>query len=270
MEFCRYTDRRTPTWSLVTGTAKSGYPVTALGDLDPSAPLWIDETTIRVVADMGSALEVQGIGIFAHNFDQALTVKLQANGSNVWTAPSLSVDLTIEPAYRDGFACDVWFNLTHSFSSRTYRYWSITNAGDPNSVSIAIGEIWLASTVRQLSNTDLAHDYQRRLQHLVTASTSKRGVQTVYDMGSRARGLMGHVRATSDQLDEILDWDDDQHGSARPMVVVLDPEGESQRVREPHMARFQGVEKAVESMIHDRLYDVSLAFEEMGRGELVG
>lgn len=273
MKYSRYSDLRQPTWSLATGTARTGYPVTALGDLDPSAPHWIEETTIRVVADMGSALEVQAAYLFAHTFAASTTVLLQGNATNVWTAPTLSVPITIETPYRDGFTCDAAVDLTHLFSTagaRTFRYWSITNAGDPNDVTVAIGEIWLAAAVHELTNTDLAHDYGLRFEHIVSESKSKRGVQTVYDMGSRSRSLTGRIRVVTSELDTLMDWDDDQHGKARPMVVILDENGSSQRLREPRLVRFTGVEKIAESMKHDTLYEVSVGFDELGRGELLG
>lgn len=272
MKYSRYSDRRNPTWSLVTGTARSGYAVTALNDLDPSAPHWIEETTIRVVADMGSALEVQAMWMFAHNFDAGLNVRLQANATNVWTSPSLNVPITIETAYRDGFAVDAEVDLTHLFNAaidRTYRYWSIVNTS-ANSVSVSIGEVWLASEVNWFTNNDLAHDYALPFGHLVSESKSKRGVQTVYDMGTRERSLTGRIRVNSSDLDTLLDWDDDQHGKARPMVVVLDEDASSVRLREPRLVRFTDIQKVAQSLKHDTLYDVSLGFDELGRGEVIG
>lgn len=262
MDYSRYSDRLEATYSLTTGTARAGYPASAVGSFDPSEICWANETEIALLANLGAALEVQAVFLFNHNFDAGTNVRLQATG--------IDVPITIEPAYLNGFACDAWVNLAQvvpSAVTRTKQNWTITNVGDANSRSVYIGEVWFAAVWRRLGPYTIGHTYKRGTEDISALSTSKRGVQTVYDMGTRARDLTGSVR--TDDVDTLLDWYDAQQGRVRPMVVVLDQDGATARDREPHLCRFASSRRELASIQHDALGDIAVAFQELGRGEVV-
>lgn len=262
MYYSRYDDRRIPTWSLTSGTARMGYPASALGTNDPSELCWIEETEIAVQANLGSALEVQAVFLHNHNFSAGTDVRLQATG--------IDVGFTIPTWYGNGYAPDVWIDLVAavpSVATRTKQTWTITNVGDANTVAVAIGEIWIAGTWRLLGPQSVGHDYSRSTEDLSVMSTGKRGVQTVYDFGSRARVFTGRVRTTSP--DTVLDWYDTQHGRVYPSVVVLDPAGDTVRDREPHLCRFAVSRRELVSLMHDTVGEIALPFDELGRGELI-
>jgi hypothetical protein len=275
MNVSRARDRHAATWTIQTGTAKSGYPASALGDLDPSAPCWIDETAITLVGDLGSAKELQAVFLFHHTFAEGLSVLFEANSVNSFNGGSpaapLSQLIPIPAPYFTGFGCHAWINLLEllpNAGDRTYRYVSISNVLDANDRSVAIGEIWIAGVWQALSPSSIRHDYERPEAQLVTRHQSKRGVQTVYDLGSRVRRLEAQVQFTSQAgRDQILDWFDDAHGTARPSVIVLDDQSGNRRSAEPHLVRFDSTPITPASVVHDETYSLRLSFEELGAGE---
>lgn len=270
MRYATYADFLPATWTIPTGTPRTDYGVTNLGDLDPSNPVWITGTTIRVTADLGSAQPVAAVAIIAHNFDEDLTVLVQANSSNSFGSPPLSMAITIEAPFAE-FGCNALLDLSAVLdsASRTYRFWSITNSGDSNSVSVAIGEIVFATEWRTM-DPSLRHDYRMPQTRLAAQQSSKRGVQTIYDFGARERSLIGSTRVGPTALDTVLDWCDIQRQQVRPMLVQIDENATSRRHREVRLCRFDGATIMPVSLIHNIVYDVDLAFEELGSGQVLG
>lgn len=269
MKYARYDDLVRPTWTLTTGTPQSSdYGVANLGGQpDPSLPVWIDSTSIDLRADLGADTDLGAVALIAHTFDAALNVRFQANSSSSFASPGLDEEFTIETAYNDGFTCHALIDLTALAAS--YRYLRVYNA-TANGRTVAIGDIVIATSWRTL-DPSLSLQYQRPQVHYGSKQTSKRGVQTVYDLGSRGRQLLGKMTglSTSD-LDTVLDWSDAQHQFARPMLIQLDENSGSRRGREPHLARFINATVNPTSQFHEIAYDVMMEFEELGQGELVG
>lgn len=269
MRYARYDDLIRPDWTLTTGTAQSSdYDVTNLsGEPDPSLPCWITGTSIDVRSDLGIAYDLAAVALINHTFDAALNVRFQANSSSSFTSPAVDEAFTIETAYSDGFACHALIDLTALAAH--YRYVRIYNAS-ANSRTVAIGDVVLVSEWRTL-DPSIAHAYQRPQTHYVSRQTSKRGVQSVYDLGSRSRQLLGKLNAIAPgDLDTVMDWRDEQHQSARPMLIQLDEHSTSRRGREPYLARFIQATAVPISQFHEIAYDLEMQFEELGGGELVG
>lgn len=275
MDYSRYTDRLVPTWSVIQGTERTGYEVANLGDLDPSHPLWIEENTLVVAGDLGASFEIQAIVLANHTYAEGTDVRFKCAASPLGgsPAPTTTVDLAIPiPAdYRNGFSCNAWVDVAAvlTLSNRTTRYFSIGNESDPNDRTVSIGEIWIAGVFRPLSPEDVGHDYTEPGGQIVSRQASKKGVQTVYDTGSRSRGLTAKCRTVLVGRDAVLDWRDDSHGSARPMVIVLDRESTNRRNAEPKLVRFLDVAITPVSLMHEVVYDLVLNFDELGFGEPV-
>jgi hypothetical protein len=275
MRFSRPSDRIAATWSLATGTAKSGYGVanlnTAIAGVDPSAALWIDETTIRVTADLGSPTEITMVAIFAHTCDAGLNLRFQMNSADSWGSPDVDEAFVIGSAYLNGYRPHVLLDLEAAIPSsagRTYRWISIGNPAESNSVALAIGEIWLAGTSgwRQLIPYSLRPDYQQPEGHRVVAHEStKGGVQTVYDLGVRlTRGYRGRVRTTTSGLALLRSWEADTHGPVFPSVIALDPDSADAGLAEPRLVR--AVFESAETLVHDEIYERGVRFAELGEG----
>mgnify|MGYP006921736606 CR=1 FL=1 len=125
MNYSLYRDRLSATYTLSAGTARAGYPASAVGTFDPSEVCWITENEIALAVNLGSVLEVQAVFLFNHNFDEGTNVRLQATG--------IDVPITIERAYLNGYSCDAWVNLAAvvpSAVTRSKQNWTITNVGD--------------------------------------------------------------------------------------------------------------------------------------------
>ncbi len=273
MHYATVLDRLAPTWTLPVGTPRTDYPATAVGNSDPSAPCWIEEDVIRLVGDFLVAEEMAAAFLIGHTFEEGLTVKFQAHASNVWTAPTLDEEIPIPAWYLNGFSCHAWLDLVAALplaADRTFRYVSVTNVGDANGVSVAIGEIVIVGAFRPLLPDVLIQEgYQLPDENLVSRQQSKRGAQTVYDLGSRERGLSVHAFMDLSGYDAVMDWVDAQHGAARPMVIILDPDSTSRRLSEPRYVRFLEAKIVTSGIKHGAAYEVTLYFEELGQGEMV-
>lgn len=269
MRYARYTDLLRPTWTLPVGTARDGYEASHLGNLEPDDICWIEETTIRLVTDLGAATPLAVVALINHTFEEDLTVLVQAHTADVWTAPDLSEEIPILAPYRNGFPCHALIDLTALFeeAGRTFRYWSVTNVGDANDRTVAIGEIVLATDWRSL---DVANGYQKPHEQVTAQQRAKKGVQTVYDFGTRGRSLKSSTRGDAGELDAVMDFIEDQHAGTRPLLLQLDAASATRRHVEPWLARYVGSTITPVGIGHDAATDVTLDFEEMGCGELVG
>jgi hypothetical protein len=139
------------------------YPVTNVLDSRLSRIFKTDgELTAEIVFDAGSAVTVSGIAIANHNISFSFsTVKLQANATDVWTAPSFELDLTCESSL---ISCD--------FPEETYRYWRLQVIDSTNANGyIQLGRVWIGqSYVTPGISTTLTHD--RTSASVKSSSTS--------------------------------------------------------------------------------------------------
>lgn len=267
----RPSDRLTGTWSIATGTARTGYGVANVQETtpDPSNPFWANETTIRIVCDLGSAMQVDHVYIFAHTLTNSAVPKVQLHTANSWATPDASVTLTVPAAYADGFAyhLDADFASAYSAGGRTKRYLSIVNTV-ANGVSVAIGEVWIVGSSRAFTrNVNWGLSQARR--RLVSQQTSKRGVSTVYDMGTIERSLTADLLARAQDFIDARDLEADAHGNAKAFPIVLTPSGSDARQAEPMLVRF-GAPVAEAAQPFSNAIPLHLVFEELGQGELVG
>lgn len=267
----RPSDRITAgTWSISTGTARTGYPLTALDDADPSAPFWANETTIRIVKDLGSALRVDRVYIFAHNFVNAAGLRLQMHTANSWGAPDVNIPITIPTPYEDGFAYHLTVDVATAYPTvgdRTKRYLSIVNTS-ANTLTCAIGEVWIVASNRQLTRNVRWGMTQPR--HRMTAkSTSKRGVASVYDYGTIERSFSAQIPATPSDYNDLRSLEADARGNSLPFPVIISPNDSTARLAEPMYVRF--AQSVTEAPLQFTNYvPVTFALEELGRGEIVG
>lgn len=88
--------------------------------------------------DLGTAQAITAFLLRGHNLTTGATVKVQANASDVWTAPSLDLTITITQAMVDENL--LAYNWT---SGQTYRYWRlyIEDASNPDGY-IELGRIF--------------------------------------------------------------------------------------------------------------------------------
>lgn len=268
--YTRYSDRVTSgSWTLATGTARSGYPLTNLDDGDPSAPLWIESTSLSVVRDMGSATRVDAVDIYAHTFATGCDLRVQLHTADSWGAPDASITVSIPTPHADGFTVHLRANFAaaYSVSGRTKRYLRVANLS-ANGVSVAIGEVCIWGETRTLAR-GVRHFFLQPRQRLTSGQRSKRGVQTRYDYGSIERALIVEVPASDTDVDDLRALEVDARGDAQPFSVVLASDYTKARFAEPMLVRLtNSVGEAPYG--HPTAMPVRLRFEELGCGELVG
>lgn len=273
--YSRPTDRLFPTWSVATGTAKTGYGVDKINTTnlttDPSEPLWIDETSIRITGNLGSAQEVTAVAIIGHSFSESANVRFQMNSSPTWTTPPVDVALTVRTRYLNGERFNPVTDLVAAIplaASRTYQYISIANL-TTNNRDIAIGEVWIAgaSGWRQLH---ILHTFEMIPDsNVVAMDRSRKDVQVAYDYGVREnRGFSVEVLQGLSEENLWREWYESAHGVALPSLVVLDLDETStdRRFSEARLVRFSEF-KSVQSLAHRYAYSFSASFEDYGQGE---
>lgn len=267
----RPSDRITAgSWSLSTGTARTGYDVTNLDDGDPSNPFWANETSIRLVRDFGSATQVDNVYLFAHTFANSANLHLQMHTANSWGAPDVDIAITIPSPYEDGFTYHLHVDVSAAYptaANRTKRYLSIVNES-ANGVTCAIGEVWMVGSSRTLVR-NVSWGFTQPRQRITSNNTSKRGVKTYYDLGSIEGGLGMDVNAVESDFADIRSLEADAKGSFRSFPVVLSPADSVTRRAEPMLVRLvnsvAGAPQGFPSYI-----PVHLNLEICGQGELLG
>ncbi len=102
-------------------------------------------TTEWIVYDLQTAEEIDSVVLLWPKEDgirlsNSATVTIQANATNVWTAPAVSQVLTINNDYE---------LASHYFASaQSYRYWRllIQDVGNPNGF-VELGVLWLGKSI---------------------------------------------------------------------------------------------------------------------------
>lgn len=267
--YTRPSDRITAgTWSFVAGTARSSYPLTNLDDGDPSNPFWANETTVRIVKDFGTPTRVDEVYIFAHTFDAALNLRVQMNATNAWGSPSVDVPVTIPTARLDGRSYHLRIDLTgYSVAARTLRYLSIANLA-ANSVTVAIGEVYLVGVTRRLGR-NVRFGFTEPRDRIVNRQPSKKGVATRYDTGTVEQRLIATIPATQDDFEDLLDLEEDGRSGVDPFVVVLAPGSVTTRWAEPLMV-VQAASISAAPFDHPSVSEVPFVLDVLGCGEVIG
>lgn len=244
--------------TLVSGSPNSDFPIANLTDGNPAKPWRLSSTTGRVALDLGTPRNVDIAAIIHHNLTPGLVdVIVQANTTNSWGAPPFGTTFTIPSYESDGYPVSPWVDLT-SLGFRTYQFWSFAIAS-PNGANVAIGEVVLIGTKRQLGinvSDGATEDTERR----VSRTETNLGVEFLYDHGVTRRTFDGEIDTTDAGYGAFKTWQRDARLSARPFFIV--PDGSSNDI---WMARHNDEEYSRQSIIVDR-HIVQLSVKELSRG----
>lgn len=239
------------------GTADSDYPLTNLVDDNPAKPGKLTTTTGRIMFDFGSAQNIDLVALIHTNLTAGLSVKIQANATDSWGAPSIDQAITIPAVPDDGYPLNPWLDLT-GISPRSYRYWAIQIAGT-NSAAAAIGEVWMQATKRSLTR-NIQWGAVEMEEHPAVEHRTTYGVSTVYSLGPRMRTVAGMIRANQTALAELIALERDAHHRGSPFLFILDP-----AVNDALYVRWASRPFAhVNQFLQTR--PVQVAFEELSRG----
>ncbi len=249
------------TLSVSSGTPDAAFPVANLGNLNPAHPSKFTTLTGRWVIDLGSAKEIDLVWLGSNNLDSGLAgVKIEANATDTWGAPSLSQTITIPTFDADRFSVNPILDLT-GVSPRTFQFWSVV-FGTANSFPIAVGEWILSTSIRQFSkNVDMGlviNEAHPQIEHRTDL-----GVTAVFSYGTKWRTLSGSFfTGVQADIDAMRSLQRDAAGRAKAFLLIPDQainEGWFVRLTRasalvPHRRRFQ------------RHHDWPFEVQEVGRG----
>lgn len=245
-------------WVVESGTEDAAYPAANLTNGRPSKPAKLTTTTGAWVRDFSAAQQVDWVFIPMHNLSAGLTdVLIQANATNAWSSPSLSVAMTVPTWHEDGFPPGFWVDLT-SVTPRSYRFWRFAVL-TANASAVAIGEIMLFATKRQLLH-NIHWDLEPGEEHDLVEHITPRGVSIVFDEGVKVRELRGMTETTQAGFDAITSWRRSCHGRVRPTAIVLDPAKNDAMLVRWADKKLTWREHAVNTI------EVALQFTELSRG----
>ena len=250
----RYSDNIAPsaTITVQTGTAATDYPVTWVADFDASRPSKLNETTGAWLFNFGSAKTIKLAAIFHANFQAGLEIRIQANATNVWTAPSLNVAVAT-PAWNAGrMPTQPWVDLRAVAGAGAYQYWRVAVLS-ANSVPLSVGDIWLGDAYRILNaqwGNSLA-TARPQIEH----QTSYRKFR--FSLGNSIRRWKGTFFLTDAERDEVTSWI--TNASGRPVLFIPQHTGEAWLAL--HGEIFIEAIQALSDMNY-----ISLTMEEDGRG----
>jgi hypothetical protein len=248
------------TITVQTGTAATGYAAANIADRNPAKPSKLNETTGAWQFSFAAAQRVDAVFLPMHNLIAGLNVRIQANATAAWGAPTFDQPIVI-PTYReDGFPVGSWLDLTPlaGYSAVGFQHWRLVVVG-VNSAAVAVGEFGMVRVKRVLDPNiswgTVASEERQIIEHQTDF-----GVSTIYDLGVTKRRLAGDVDATDASVAAIRSWWRDARGRANPFYIAPDA-----TVNDGMLVRFQDTKLEVQLEQVDR-NSLQIGFEELARG----
>lgn len=214
------------TAAMQTGSAASGYPATNINNWTIGNETTPGKGSAAVatawVLDFTSAQRVDGVVLW-HNFDAAITIRVQMNAANTWGGPTVDASITVPAKHADGFSVKLFVDLrtVSGYTTSGLRY-----------LRVSVPSATVAPGLKIL-----AYSQWGQLQHNVLMTPSPRQPETqksiihatdfdyewVYQMYSAKRRIAGSVLATSTDLADLRTWFQDCGGHSKVTAFVLNP-----------------------------------------------
>ena len=168
----------------------------------------VDDAAQTVLFDTGSANDVDSIAILGHNITSGATIKIQANATDAWTAPS--VDQTM--IYNSG-------PIVYQFgSTQSYRYWRlyIDDGSNPDDyIQLAYVFIGEALTMPGMAR---AKTINKKTNSAVQKSTT--GQQYADKRLQYKSGAFSFPNVEDDKRNEVDEMFDEVE-IARPFIMLV-------------------------------------------------
>lgn len=170
------------------------------------------DTSEWIMFDMGAATAVRAFALIGHNLTSGAVVHVQANATDVWTAPS--VDIAI--AYHSATLVYLWS------TDQSFRYWRITLADSSNPDGfIDVGRIYLGPTTtpernyrswgrEDFDNTaitpsyDGAESFESKSAYTTLAFEFERVLPAPFDALAAAAGMKSYFFVIADYDNAVL------------------------------------------------------------------
>jgi hypothetical protein len=175
-------------------------------------------TSENVVFDMQTTEDINSVVILWPKEDgirltSSAVIKIQANATNVWTAPAVDQVLTIDNDFSIA---------SHYFSTdQSYRYWRllITDATNPWGY-IEIGQVWLGKSL-DLENAE--NGFVFSLVDQSDATSNNFGHEYVDEYPQMAQLSVVYSYIDYDTY-TTLETAYRRNGNRKPVLLILDPE----------------------------------------------
>jgi len=215
--------------------------------------------SVNLVKDFGEALGIDFFAILNTNIPASATLKIQANATDSWGAPSVDQTVTITNIATDKSAFYYWA------STQTFQFWRIVIQDTTEALHdeyYQIGE-WILGLATQLSHNWGWGYTKKTIQNNVDQVTPY-GKTWSYHRNKERVYNIGFVNASLAAHDDMIGVFNDAQGSNSPMAFVPDPASET----EPFYMR-TGPEFSVQHPFLN-LFDFTIDLVEDPRGIDVG
>ena len=250
------------------------YPLSNLHDGSPTeVTRWTTGAATRLVWDWGATsppTTAEGLLVVMHTLAEGRTLKVQANATNTWGAPSYSHDLVV-PAWSGFLPPNLLLDLrATTVATLGYRYVSLLlpDTGSPG-VPHALGEVCWVSRWTEPS-VSCGWPVRRGEIRKVSVNATSYGVEHVIDRSVRQRRLWPRFSALSDAdrqlvLDLMREAGADR---AFPIVLDVDPVSDFAASAEALLVRFhpESVADFNEELGFFAQTDLALDLVEVQRG----
>ena len=230
LKYCRPSDIITSSlsWTAAVGTISSdtNYQAPALYDQRMAKPLkFIDDPAIavRLVGDagVGNSVRIDALSLpNSKSIAAGQVMRAELNNTNVWTAPTVSVDMTMGASGLDGHVASPWadFTTASGYTTAGFRYVSLYIPAQ--SVAPWVGELPIISNLRSFSQWPQFGDVRGInvpfLENLRTEYEQLRVIRRRI----RQRLVNFTVRGNDSDYDDLIALAEDSGGMAVPFFLV--------------------------------------------------
>ena len=199
------------------GTVLTDADTDKLYDWEPAAPFRIDEDTLEIVVDHGSATAVAFVALIHSNLTVA--ARLQRNATDSWAVNStVDVNFAIPSINRRGLFTGPWLDLSGTPALRYTRLTITSNAHD-----VVIGEWFLGSTLRSFTHSYQFDPFRKSRRGDTVLHVTHANTDIAYERAVGRKAINGSfLLEDSTEVQQFEDWRDSSRDMARPFVIVPD------------------------------------------------
>lgn len=215
------------TWAAPAGTVSTDpdYGLASLYDGLLAKPTKFTDApvvAVRIVGDFGVATRVDGLALPNSNIDAGLVMRAELNASNVWTAPTVSVNMTMGARNLDGHRASPWVDFTAAsgYSAAGFRYVSLYVP--VNSIAPWLGEVLVLGRLRAFSVWPQFGGSRGALRQFPEVLTTEYGIKRAIARRIKQRIIRFSLKGTDQDFADLEALADDAAGAARPFFMVAD------------------------------------------------
>lgn len=217
--YAHHLDNVAPLSTVTASAEDSAYLAENLIDRNPGKPAKLTTTTGGWVGAFAAPTVVQAVALWKHNLDPGLEVLFQMNDEDAWADPPLSVAIPIPAIPEDDYPFDPFVDLrdAEGYDEYGYLYYRLW-VPSANTAPVAVGDLWLASELRQLRYLQDPVDVEE--EHPVIEHRTDFKVSLIYDRGVRLRALSAEGFCDASEEAALWSWYRACRGRARVGLLI--------------------------------------------------